>query len=336
MSDTSAAHNTKVNRERGAMNLVKLIEDFADEGRCRTYLEGLRWPDGVRCPRCDSDKVKRIVSVTKYRRDTKDGHKKGEERGRREQFDCSCGYQFSVRAGTVFHDSHLPLWKWFLATYLMIESKKGMSANQLKRTLDVSYETAWYLCHRIRSAMIEADPDLLSGIVEADETYVGGKMGGFRNKQEAALRRMDNKTIVLGAIERGGKLRVRTAPDAGQVTIHGFLHQTVADEAEALYTDSRRAYRGFADEDTRHEYVDHSAEEWVRGDVHTNSIESAWSLFDRAVIGSYHKLSKKHMDAYLREFEFRFNNRENPYLFRDTLLKLLEGDTLPYRTLVES
>lgn len=322
MADTSKAHNVKVNRERQAMNLPKLVEQYGSEDRCRAYLEVLRWPQGVRCPQCGSESISRIKT--------------------RNQYDCNgCRNRFSVKSGTVFHDSHLPLWKWFLATYLITESKKGLSANQLKRTLGLgSYKTAWYLCHRIRSAMTEALVVPLSGVVEADETFIGGKRPvknkaahGTRVRQEAALRRMDNKTVVLGAIERGGKLRVRVAPDTGQETIHGFLSEHV-DGADVLYTDSWRSYRN-VDGDTaeRHEWVDHSADEWVRGDVHTNTIESAWSLFDRAVIGAYHKLSKKHLGAYLQEFEFRFNNRENPFLFRDTLIALVRGDTLTYEAL---
>src|SRR3954453_23730721 len=138
------------------MDLVKLIEDFGSEDKCREFLEHLRWPDGVRCPRCDSEKISRII--------------------KRNQFDCdSCRYQFSVTAGTLFHDSHLPLWKWFLAIYMMVESRKSISANQLKRTLSVSYKTAWYLAHRIREAMGDDDQPLLRGIIEVDETYVGGK-----------------------------------------------------------------------------------------------------------------------------------------------------------------
>jgi transposase-like protein len=299
------------------MNLVKLVEQFGSEDRCRAYLEALRWPEGVRCPACGFESISRIKT--------------------RNQFDCNrCRNRFSVKSGTVFHDSHLPLWKWFLAIYLISESKKGMSANQLKRTLGVSYKTAWYLCHRIRSAMVEASPNLLDGTIDADETFVGGKMrrGSVKTGQERALRRMDNKTVVLGAIERGGKLRVRVVPDRGQQTIHGFLHDMIDEEhAPILYTDAWLSYRNF-DPAVPHSYVDHSAEECVRGDVHTNTIESAWSLFDRAVIGSYHKLSKKHLPAYLKEFEFRFNNRENPYLFRDTLLALLSGEALTYQDLI--
>jgi transposase-like protein len=296
-------------------DLVELIAQFGSEDRCHDYLEGLRWPDGVKCPRCDSQKISRIA--------------------RRRQFDCdSCRYQFSVRVGTLFHDSKLPLWKWFLAVYLMGESKKGISANQLKRTLGVSYKTAWYLCHRIRAAMVDESGDMLHGIVEADETYVGGKATGFSSQREAARHRRDNKTVVLGAVERGGQVRLRVAPDATSESVKGFLVDVVADDAEAIYTDSHRSYRGIADHNTRHEYVDHSRDEWVRGQVHTNTVESVWSLFDRSVIGAYHKLSVKHLPAYLDEAAFRWNNKDNPFMFRDTILKLVEGDALPFKELV--
>jgi transposase-like protein len=297
-----------------SLDLCELIERFGSEDRCRDYLEALRWPVGVRCPRCDSAKISRIK--------------------KRAQFDCDgCRYQFSVRVGTLFQDSKLPLWKWFLAVFLMSEAKKGVSANQLSRTLGVSYKTAWFLCHRIRSAMVDLDAPMLSGVVEADETYIGGKRTGFANKRDAARGRAANKTVVVGALERGGQLRVRVAPNVKAGTVKKFLGDVVADDAEAIYTDSLRSYRGIADHNTRHEFVDHSRDEWVRGDVHTNGIESAWSLFDRAVVGSYHQLSRKHLPAYLAEFEFRFNNRDNPHLFRDTILKLVEGDALTFREL---
>ena len=298
------------------IDLPALIERFGSEDKCHAYLEELRWPDGVECPRCGSRKISRIKD--------------------RRQFDCDgCRYQFSVRVGTLFHDSKLPLWKWFLAVYVMGESRKGVSANQLKRMLGVSYKTAWYLCHRIRSAMKDEGAELLEGIVEADETYVGGKRTGFSSRKAAAEGRMANKTIVIGAIQRGGKLRVRAIPDTDRETVHSFLKEVVADGAEAIFTDSHRSYRGVGDGDTRHEWVDHSKDEWVRGIVHTNTAESAWSLFDRSIIGAYHKLSAKHLPAYLDEFMFRFNNRENPYLFRDTILALVRGDALPYRELVD-
>src|SRR5207244_9683777 len=174
-------------------------------------------------PRCQSKKVSRVKN--------------------REQFVClDCQYQFSVTSGTIFHDSHLGLWRWFLAVYMLIEARKGMSANQLKRTLGVTYKTAWYLCHRIRSTMQDEGAPLLRGIVEADETYVGGKLGGFSNRRDAARHRRDNKTTVLGAVERGGKVRLRVAPDASSASIKGFLADVVANDAEATYTDSHRSY----------------------------------------------------------------------------------------------
>ncbi len=233
------------------VNLVDLIEKYGSEEKCRAYLEELRWPNGPVCPRCESESVSRIVE--------------------RHQFDCnSCRYQFSVTAGTLFHDSHLPLWKWFLGIYLIAESKKGISAKQLQRMLKVSYKTAWYMGHRIREAMGDDDQPLLRGIIEADETFLGGKYRKrFRSAKEAADHRMDNKAIVVGAVERHGEVRLRLVRDTKHPTLLGFMHDVVADEAEAIYIDSNRSYRRVGDHNTRHEYVDHKAEEWVRGDVHT-------------------------------------------------------------------
>ena len=291
------------------INLVELIDRFHDEDDCRKYLEGLRWPDGAKCPRCGSDKLSRIK--------------------KRPQFDCdSCRYQFSVTAGTIFHDTHLPLWKWFLAVYLIIESKKGISANQLKRTLGVSYKTAWYLCHRIRAALNEVDAQLLKGIVEVDETFVGGEMRGMGRGYKG------NKTVVVGAMQRGGNICLKVVRGADRETLHGFIRENTADGTEAIYTDEWPAYRGIADGDTEHKAVKHRSGEYARGEVHTNSIENVWSLLKRSIIGSYHQVSAKHLDAYLDELEFRYNNRENPYLFRDALCKLLVAETLPYARLI--
>jgi transposase-like protein len=311
-------------RVRPAMNLGRLIEQFGTDDRARDYLMNLRWPDGVRCPRCGFQKVSRIGWT-----DKPDGKK-----GRR-QFDCnSCRYRFSVTTGTVFHDSHLPLWKWFAATYLMCESRKGISANQLMRMLGIgSFTTAWYLCNRIRSAMDEVSPEMLTGVVEVDETYIGGKL----RTGTPRANKLANKVMVLGALERGGEVRLRVEERgvmATKLVVTAFLTDEVSGDAEAIYTDQGTWYRSLGDENTRHESVDHAKEEWVRGDVTTNGIESAWSLLKRSIVGSYHQLSAKHLQAYADEFAFRFNNRENPFLFRDTLLKLIEGDSLPYAQLI--
>ena len=292
------------------MNLVKLIQDFGSDDKCRADLEKLRWPDGPVCPRCGLTNI--------YRLD------------KRQQFECAdCQYQFSVTSGTIFHDSHLPLSKWFLTIYMMIESKKGVSALQIKRELGVAYQTAWYLCHRIRAAMHEAYPyPPLKGIVEIDETFVGGKATG--KGKSAAFK---NKVIVVGAIQRGGKVVLKVIPARTKPNLIKFIRETTQDETEAYYTDDLPAYKGIGDYNTRHESVNHSEYEYVRGDVHTNNIEMVWQLFKRSVVGSYHQLSRKHMDAYLDELEWRFNNRENPWLFRDTVRKLIASDKLEYKKL---
>lgn len=291
------------------MNLPKLIEDFGSEDRCRDYLEGLRWPDGLECPRCHGTTISRIHD--------------------RNQFDCdSCRYQFSVTAGTTFHDSHLSLWKWFLAAYLMVESKKGISAKQLQRTLGVSYKTAWYLAHRIRDAMGSVEESPLVGVVEIDETLIGGKRPGHGSGYR------ENKTVVIGAVQRGGNIRLRVIPNTRKHHVTDFIEAAV-DHPEAIFTDELRSYADVAiTAETRHSTVNHSEEEFVRGDVHTNSVEGVWSLFKRSIVGSYHQLSVKHLPAYLDEIEWRFNNRRNPYLFRDVLLVLLHSDPLPYKDLV--
>ncbi|MFL5960433.1 MAG: IS1595 family transposase [Gaiellaceae bacterium] len=292
------------------MNLPDLIEQFGTDAKCRDYLEDLRWPDGPECPRCESKKASRIKA--------------------RNQWECGeCRYQYSVTSGTLFHDSHLPLWKWFLAIYLITESKKGISAKQMQRLLGTrSYKTAWYLCHRIRAAVETDDKEqLLVGIVEADETWIGGKHRGQGQGQK-------QRQMVMGAVQRDGSVRLRIGNVPSRATLHGFLNEVVADEAEAIFTDSWKPYIGIGDEDTRHESVNHFREEWVRGQVHTQTIENVWSLFKRSIIGSYHQLSVKHLPAYLDELEWRYNNRDNPYLFRDTVLALIHGDALPMKELV--
>lgn len=304
------------------LDLIKLITRFDTDEKCRITLEKLRWPNGIRCIRCDSDKISRNY--------------------KRNQFECDpCGYHFSVTAGTIFHDSHLPLRKWFIAIYLICESKKGVSALQLKRTLGVAYKTAWYLCHRIREAVKnDADCEMLSGIVECDEAYIGGKPKNMHRSKLAKLNRTlggyDHKTMVLGAIERGGNVRLQVGgKKPTREILQAFIKSKLAEETSLIITDEWSGYKGIADKDTLHATVSHFQKEYVRGIVHTNTLENVWSLFKRSVIGSYHQVSTKHLDRYLDEFEFRFNNRHNPYLFRDTLMRLLQTATLEYKTLTK-
>ena len=293
------------------MNLPQLVEQFQSEDKCRAYLEQLRWPNGLRCLRCEGTTISRIT--------------------KRHQLECdSCGYQFSVTVGTVFHDTHLPLWKWLLATYLIAESKKGVSASQLKRTLNVSYKTAWYLCHRIREAMKGGNLHTLGGVVEMDETYIGGKRRGV-----GAGTYRDYKTAVLGAVERGGRIRLKVVPRVNRPTVKKFLNETTQPQAHTIYTDDSKIYSsGIIPKGVEHESVIHSKHEYVRADVHTNTVESVWSLLKRSIVGSYHQLSTKHLPRYLDEMAFKYNNRRNAYLFRDTVLRLLKAETLPYKKLV--
>ena len=306
------------------MNIMKLIDRYDSDDKCRLTLEKLRWPTGVRCIRCQSDKV--------FRAD------------KRRQFECApCGYHFSVTAGTIFHDSHLPLRKWFIAIYLICESKKGVSALQLKRTLGVAYKTAWYLCHRIREAVKDVGHEtMLSGIVECDEAFIGGNPKNMHASRKAKLKRVegsmrfDHKIAILGALQRDGDVRLEVCRDKKitREVLHEFIKSKLSDETELIATDENNQYEGIADANTKHETVSHTQKEWVRGMVHTNGLEGVWSLFKRSIVGSYHQISVKHLDRYLDEFEFRFNNRENSFLFRDTLLRLLSSTNLEYKNLI--
>ena len=298
---------------KDSVNLCSLIEQFGSEHKCREYLEALRWPDAIMCPRCKSINISKIT--------------------KRHQFDCDkCRYQFSVTAGTIFNDSHLPLWKWFLCVYLLCESKKGMSANQLKRVLGLSYKTAWYLCHRIRAAMKEVNQEPLDGIVEMDETFVGGKTRGRHWKREN-----NNKVPVIGIKQRNGELRFFKAEDVKSGTLAKYIKENISQDVHVIMTDEFPSYppaivkAGM--EDTCHLTVNHHDGVYVDGDITTNGIESAFSLLKRGIIGSWHKVSAKHLPAYLDEMTFRFNNRSNPFLFRDTMMKLLEAPVLEYKKL---
>ena len=197
------------------MNLVNLVDLFHSEDSCREYLEELRWPDGPVCPRCEHDSVTSIA--------------------KRGQYSCNrCTYDFSVTSGTMLHDTHLALWKWFLAAYTIIESKKGVSSNQLKRMLGVSYKTAWYLSHRIRAAVTEAQAPKLAGTVEIDETYVGGVNRGVGSGSKRG------KAIVMGAVERTGEVRLSVISDRGRKSLLEFSQENIDPKPEHLRQHSER------------------------------------------------------------------------------------------------
>ena len=300
-----------------AIDLCELMERYGDEQSCRNYLEHLRWSNGVHCPKCNGEKISSIL--------------------KRDQYNCdneSCRYQFSVTADTQFHDTHLPLFKWFLATFLICQSRKGMSANQLKRMLRINYRTAWYLCHRIRDAMKAVNPQPLGGIVEVDETFVGRKQRGHQHKVGHPECK---KQVVIGIRQRGGELRFFHAEDVKSGTLAKYIKENISQDVDVIMTDDFKSYpKALHDAGVlaEHKTVCHSDGEYVNGDVYTNSIESAFSLLKRGIVGTWHRISAKHLQAYLDEMCFRFDNRNNPYLFRDTLLKLLQSEHLEYKELV--
>ena len=291
------------------MTLLDIQRLFDTDDKCREALTKLRWPDGVVCPRCNSDRIS-WIQVNK-------------------QFDCAgCEYHFSVKAGTIFNDSHLPLTTWFTAVLLMVEAKKGMSALQLKRTLwgqnKGSYKTAWYLCHRVRAAMASAEKKLLDGKIEMDETYLGGKMKG-----KGVYAGKKAKVPVFGIKQRGGELRFFKAEDVKAGTLEKYIRENVSEDVEVIMTDELATYPWVLDrigQREKHKTVSHKAGIYVDGDITTNGIESAFSLLKRGIIGSWHKVSAKHLPAYLEEMTFRFNRRNSKTLFLETLQHMVTAE----------
>jgi transposase-like protein len=297
---------------RGAfMALLEMLHKYSTDEKCREILTKLRWPEGVRCPRCKEDRVCYLED--------------------RKQFECaSCTYQFSVTTGTIFNDTHLPLEKWLAATMLLCEAKKGMSACQIQRTLGMSYKTAWYLCHRIRHAMAQTDKPMLDGTVEMDETYVGGV-----NKGKGRVARVDNKEVVVGIRKRNGDLRFFHAKDAKSGTLARYIRERISEDVEVIITDDFSSHPVAMEKAGKKNFktIQHSKGNYVVGDVHTNTVESAFSLLKRGIMGTWHKISAKHLPAYLEEMEFRFNRRKRPDLFLDTLRHMVTAPVLTFQEL---
>jgi transposase-like protein len=239
---------------------------------------------------------------------------------------------FSVLTQTIFNDTHLPLETWFMAVLLLVEARKGMSANQVKRTLGISYKTAWYLCHRIRKAMAGAHKPALEGTVEMDETYVGGWHKGHGMGPYTG-----NKEIVIGIRQRGGDLRFFHASDVKSCTLAKYVVENVSADVDVIVTDDFRAYPKAMIKagvhGKKHKTVNHSQKVYVDGDIHTNTVESAFSLLKRGIIGTWHKVSAKHLAAYLEEMTFRFNRRKSPTLWIDTLRHMITADPLTFENL---
>src|SRR6266581_8026007 len=320
------------------MNLIEINRRFADKEACLDYLEKMRWPNGVCCLKCGitgkDEKGRECISKFTTNETTRKRFSKKKDKivevtvPSRSLYQCKeCGYQFAATTGTVFHDSHLPLEKWFMAAALILNAKKGVSALQVGRDLGISeenYKTVWYLCHRIREAMQEGG--LLTGVVEADETYLTPK----KPRKGRPYVKKDKRDVVLGMIERGGKLRLVPIADAKIQIIEPMLEKHISPDA-TLQTDEHPTYtiigqRKFA----AHRTINHQRS-YAIGDLHTNTIENAFSLLKRGIYGTFHKVSIKHLGRYCNEFSYRFNRRgEQLSMFNVTLKNLARGKALTY------
>jgi transposase-like protein len=279
---------------------------FPNEDACCAYLTARRWPEGVRCPRCGNPAVYDLPSRKWHWQCTK----------------CapggSTGYRFSHTVGTIFENSNKPLKDWFRVIHLMLVSKKGMSALQIYRYMGFgSYKTAWEMCHKIRTALIE-DIGQLAGVVEVDETFVGGKA-----KNRHWDKRGDGtggtggagKAIVVGAVRRKGNVIARVIDNVQASTLTEFVRETVSNRVSLLCTDKWVGYKHLNKEFPQHATVDHARGEYVVGAVHTQTVEGFWSLIKRGMVGTFHKVSRKYLPLYVAEFQFRYNNRLNADIF---------------------
>lgn len=275
------------------MNLIELIERFPDDEACRQHLVAIRWRDGVKCPRCECRRVSELKS--------------------RKQWTClECRYRFSATAGTIFHKTKIGLRKWFIAIYIVLNAKKGISSLEVKRQLKISQECCWHMVHRIREAMREGDQQLFEGVVQVDDYYHGGKP---RPEEKGKLKRgrgSEKKTTILGAVEsESGRVRTKHVPNLQEGTIARVLESWIELDGSELHTDEFKSYGKVGSMASKHKVANHS--EWYVGPEgqHCNAVENAWSLFDRAVIGSFHQVSRKHLHRYLNEFDSRFNSRKD-------------------------
>jgi transposase-like protein len=272
------------------MNLMDIIQRFSTEKACRKHLANVRFPKGVPCVKCGAE-PKRVSRIKT-----------------RDLYQClECGYQYSPLVGTIFTDSHIPLTKWFIAIYLMCESKKSISASQVGRTIGVTYKTAWFLCHRIRAAMKNTDFKKLGGILEVDQTYVRGKSHAKRGRGASG------ETPVVGILQRNGRVVFSVINEVTSEKLEEMPKDAASDEVELIITDEFTAYKGIG-KLFGHKRINHS-QSYVRGVVHTNGVENVWSLLKRSIMGAYHKVSREHLPLYLAELAFRFNNRKEENIF---------------------
>ncbi len=275
-------------------------QDFPDDDACLTLVLGLIYPDGIVCRTCGIER-------------------KHHRLGKRKAYSCDhCGTHVYPLAGTIFEKSSTPLKSWFYAMYLMAQTRCGISAKQLERELGVTYKTAWRMFKQIRSLLGE-EIEKLSGEVEADETYVGGRPR-YRHTQKAG--RGTKKTPVVGVVQRGGKVAALVTKDASRASIMPIIEERVMPKS-MIYTDEWRPYDTLTRKGYKHRRIAHSEKVYVVGNIHTNTIEGFWSLLKRGIQGVYHSVSAKHLQSYVNEYSFRYNHRDDEQPMYETIAKRL-------------